>query len=172
MDAPARLEKFERMKKKCIASGLVLALLLGLATPGQAEAIVKLVPGETDLTLPRTETDESSVLELQQPRRGESRRSDDSDSSSYEAPALQTRHFGAQAVLSCRLGDQPGELLLVNEGETALPPGTRVRWQLAGLGVRGFFAITGTLDSGETLRAADVVEAEVPAGRGCTARVI
>lgn len=101
------------------------------------------------------------------------------DGSTYSAaepgpaePPLQTRHFGAQASLECRLDDQPGGLVLVNRGLEALPPGTRIKWQFPDARMRGFFALIGPLDPGETLVADDVVD-DAPDARGaCVARVI
>lgn len=173
MDASHWLEQYFAMQIKSIASAVVLALTLGAAGPGLAAGIVKLVPGETNLAQPAPEDGTRAFFteEAAAPRRAAASQQQD-HSDSYEAPGLQTRHFGAQAALSCRQGETPGDLILVNEGKLALPAGTRIRWQIAGLGVRGFFAITGPLESGETLRAPGVVETDIPADRGCTARVI
>lgn len=101
--------------------------------------------------------------------------SDGSDHSPNEVdvqPTLQTRHFGGQIELICTVATTPGSLKVVNQGIEPLPPGTRIKWQVKNPPLRGFFALIGQLDAGETLIADGIVDGNVPAGADCLARVI
>ena len=87
-------------------------------------------------------------------------------------PTLQTRHFGGRVELICTVATTPGSLKVVNQGIEPLPPGTRIKWQVKNPPLRGFFALIGQLDAGETLIADGIVDGDVPAGADCMARVI
>ena len=87
-------------------------------------------------------------------------------------PTLQTRHFGGRVELICTVATTPGSLKVVNQGIEPLPPGARIKWQVKNPPLRGFFALIGQLDAGETLIADGIVDGDVPAGADCMARVI
>ena len=103
-----------------------------------------------------------------------SRSSDDGDSDSdyVPEPPLQTRHFGLNVQLSCAVSGTPNAIVVVNHSAEALPPGTRIKWQLKQEGKRGFFAILSPLAGGETLVADNVLDGQASETADCVARVI
>lgn len=96
----------------------------------------------------------------------------DSSSSYVEEPTLQTRHFGYNIELSCTVSGQPNTIVVINRSAEALPPGTRIKWQLKGEGKRGFFALLRPLAGGDTLVAENVIEGGADQAAACVARVI
>ncbi len=91
--------------------------------------------------------------------------------SDYEPP-LQTRHFGLNVQLSCTVSGTPNAIVVVNHSAEALPPGTRIKWQLKSEGKRGFFALLRPLAGGETLVADNVLDSAASEAADCVARVI
>lgn len=91
--------------------------------------------------------------------------------SDYEPP-LQTRHFGLNVQLSCTVSGPPNAIVVVNHSAEALPPGTRIKWQLKGEGKRGFFALLRPLPGGDTLVAENVLDGAISQAADCVARVI
>jgi hypothetical protein len=149
---------------------LVLALLAGLcaASPVLAMNVVDLTPPTSGHDPDRFSPKDSDPTPESAPI--ESASGDDSTSEDYEAPTLQTRHFGLQLQLSCRVSGD-GELELVNESTEPLPPGTRIKWQFRQDRVTGFFAITGPLGVGRRMVASGILGDRTPGGQ-CSARVI
>lgn len=163
------------MARTIAAIGIVLLWLAGASVAAAAE-VQRLTPhDETRVDTPQIALRPPAELRPDTP----SAPSPDNNGSTYSAaetdvaqPPLQTRHFGAQAVLECRLDAQPGGLVVVNRSLEALPPGTRIKWQFPDARMRGFFALIGPLEPGETLVADNVVD-DAPDARGaCVARVI
>jgi hypothetical protein len=148
---------------------LALALLATLwaAGPALAMDVVDLTPPLTGddgtRTTPRDDPDPPLVPE--NPIHAASSTDD------YEAPTLQTRHFGLQIELTCRAASTAGGLELVNKSGEPLPPGTRIKWQFRQDRLSGFFAITGPLGAGRRMVADDILGDRAPGGE-CTARVI
>ncbi len=104
---------------------------------------------------------------------GPSRSSDGDGDSDYVAePTLQTRHFGYNVELSCAVSGTPNAIVVVNHSAEALPPGTRIKWQLKSEGKRGFFALLRPLAGGETLVADNVLDSAANQAADCVARVI
>lgn len=89
-----------------------------------------------------------------------------------QPPEFQTRHFGAQITLSCQAGDAPGSIIVVNQSDEPLPPGTRIKWQFRQTKAKGYFALLGNLRPGGTLVADDVMRNGQVAGGDCMARVL
>jgi hypothetical protein len=98
--------------------------------------------------------------------------SSSSSSDPYVQPGLQTRHFGAQASLTCKVASSSHDLVVINNSPEPLPPGTRIKWQLTQENKRGYFAITGELGGGKTLVADGVLDGKATQGEACVARVI
>ncbi len=147
---------------------LALLAALSAALPVRAMDVVDLTPPGSDDDGTRsypTEPDRTPKLPSEE-------KSTDSGSAGedYEPPTLQTRHFGFQVQLSCRISGG-GELELVNESGEPLPPGTRIKWQFRQDRVAGFFAITGPLGAGRRIVANGILGDRAPGGQ-CTARVI
>ena len=104
---------------------------------------------------------------------GPSRSSEGSGDSDYvPEPTLQTRHFGLNVQLSCTVGGTPNAIVVVNHSAEALPPGTRIKWQLKSEGKRGFFALLRPLPGGDTLVADNVLDGATSQAADCVARVI
>jgi len=87
-------------------------------------------------------------------------------------PTLQTRHFGLNVELSCAVSGQPNAIVVVNRSAEALPPGTRIKWQLKSEGKRGYFALLSPLAGGDTLVADNVLDGDADKSAACVARVI
>lgn len=94
------------------------------------------------------------------------------DSDYVPEPPLQTRHFGLNVQLSCAVSGTPNAIVVVNHSAEALPPGTRIKWQLKSEGKRGFFALLSPLAGGETLVADNVLDGTANQAADCVARVI
>lgn len=154
------------MAHRSLTALCLLAALLA-AGPVLADSVVDLTPPLTGddgtRTTPRDEPDPTPPSETSPPT---ARSSDD-----YEAPTLQTRHFGFQIELSCRAASTAGGLELLNKSGEPLPPGTRIKWQFRQDRLSGFFAITGPLGAGRRMVADNILGDRVPGGE-CTARVI
>ena len=84
--------------------------------------------------------------------------------------SLQTRMFGTQALVRCKIED--GDLLFANVGTDAIEAGTTIRWQVKGSGQRGYFDLGQPLDAGNSLRARNALGDAVADGAGCTARAV
>ena len=146
----------------------LMTLLFIIPVPVSAGAVINLLPagGGVDETRP---TDPGIVGPLS----GGSRDSSTYEPAEFDAPpSLQTRHFGGRADLSCRVAGTPGALVLTNGGSDPLPSGTRIKWQLKGVGLFGFFALVNDLDGGESLLADNVVNGTPDRSAACLARVI
>lgn len=154
---------------------LLVLFALGVA-PAHADTVVDLTPPLTGDTSIRPGPDETRTTGSEEttpvPEMKAKRESGGSGSSeTYEPPTLQTRHFGFQVELSCKVSGQPGSLELVNLSSEPLPPGTRVKWQFRKDRLAGFFAITGPWGAGRRLVAEGILGDSEPKG-DCIARVI
>jgi hypothetical protein len=171
-----------------LAAGVALAALALLPSPVFAEEVIDLTPPTLAPEAPKGEVpkaeepkaDDSSQTRIAEPPRDQpaspplmTNSSDSSSSHEVDSqPMLQTRHFGAQIELECAVARTPSDLLLVNRGFDPLPPGTRIKWQLKGAGLVGYFAIIGELEPGQTLVADNVVNGAADRNSACVARAI
>lgn len=168
-----------------LAGAVLLTLLLA---PGvsYADRVIDITPGGSASLLPpgggSDGGDRSAAVEIlpgSTPRpdtpitgggRGDSERE-----GGYQVdvqPTLQTRHFGGQVNLTCRVASSSRDLVVINHGLEPLPPGTRIKWQLKDEGKRGYFAIINELGGGESLVADDVLDGRAQQDEACIARVI
>ena len=146
-------------------AGLLLATLW--LVPALAAEVELLHPGD-GLKPPIDKTGPADVSSKPSPSRAGG-----SSSSDYpEEPALQSRHFGQQAALSCAVASKPNAIEVINTSSEDLPPGTRIKWQLKGEGQVGFFALLRPLSGGETLVADNVLQATPSPSAPCVARVL
>ena len=156
------------MKRLRIAAVAAMLALIAVPAVAMADEVLPLLPHTgNEVNPPKlSKTDLAPA---------EPRGSDGSDHSPSEVdvqPTLQTRHFGGQVELICTVATTPGSLKVINQGNEPLPPGTRIKWQVKNPPLRGFFALIGQLDAGDTLIADGIVDGDVPAGADCLARVI
>ena len=163
----------------------VLSMVLVWATvhAAHAEAVRDLTPPVTDLlpqdprdagVKPDTDTTGTEPAKTEDNGRtgGSGHSSSSSDDDVTQPPEFQTRHFGAQIALACRLGDAPGSIVLVNQSEEMLPSGTRIKWQFRQTRAKGYFALIGSLRPGGTLVADDVLRQGQSAAGDCVARIL
>ena len=156
------------MKRLRIAAVAAMLALIAVPAVVMADEVLPLLPHTgNEVNPPKlSKTDQAPA---------EPRGSDGSDHSPSEVdvqPTLQTRHFGGQVELICTVATTPGSLKVINQGNEPLPPGTRIKWQVKNPPLRGFFALIGQLDAGDTLIADGIVDGDVPVGADCLARVI
>lgn len=154
-------------------AGALLATLMLLPLAGAAFAgeVLPLIPG--DGLPPIDGTGPAEGTELAPPASSPGGDGADDSSSNYvEEPILQTRHFGLNVELSCAVSGTPNAIVVVNHSAEALPPGTRIKWQLKKEGKRGFFALLNPLAGGETLVADNVIDGGANEATDCVARVI
>jgi hypothetical protein len=72
-------------------------------------------------------------------------------------------------LLSCSAGGD--DLRVANAGNIDLPAGTRLAWKVKATGDKGVARLTSGLEAGESIRIADVLDANVAKGTGCSAKV-
>lgn len=159
--------------------GALLIVAAFAIAPAQAEPVQLLTPHDDTRT---DDTGPTSLLpnapdtpDVRPPDRNSGRTSSTTTYNPAELdqqPAMQTRHFTAQATLECGVSDHPGSLVVVNRSLEELPPGTRIKWQFPEARMRGFFALVGPLSAGATLVADGVIGADQKARGSCVARVI
>ncbi len=150
----------------------LLAALLLVSGPAVADQVINLLPPGGFTVGVDTHPVETGLVN-QRSGGGEHHDSDSHDPPAFDTqPSLQTRHFGRQASLSCQVAGTPGALVLINGGDDPLPSGTRIKWQLKGAGLFGFFALVNELGGGESLVADDVIAGSPDRSTECLARVI
>ncbi|WP_417310790.1 hypothetical protein [Devosia sp.] len=143
------------------ASLAVLTAVLGLASAAPSQGQVNLQLVSPDGAGPRI-TDRVSA-----PKRSQSsKRSRDND----DGPGIQTRYFGTRYDLTCTPAGSAGDLVITNDGLDTVPSGTRIRWQVADTGQRGYFALIGDLKPMESLLADDILSEPVDGSESCSAR--
>lgn len=171
---------FETVSKSSLMRAALVVLAMLVASPGYADAVRDLTPlnpglsGDTptDVSVDTGLTGDDTPptgRDTPSPRTSHSSSSDDDV---IQPPEFQTRHFGAQIVLSCSAGDAPGSLIVVNQSDEPLPPGTRIKWQFRQTKAKGYFALLGNLRPGGTLVADDVMRNGQVASGDCMARVL
>ena len=152
----------------------LLAALLLVSGPAMADQVINLLPpggGGVGVDVETRPVENGLVHPLS--GGGNQHSSDSHDPPAFDPqPSLQTRHFGRQASLSCQVAGTPGALVLINAGDDPLPSGTRIKWQLKGAGLFGYFALVNELGGGESLVADDVIAGSPDRGTECLARVI
>ncbi len=154
---------------KLILAALAATTML-MASAVHAETVIDLTPpGDIQMTGPAA-TEETALAGNDGD--GTTRSSVGDSYVPDMQPTLQTRHFGTQSNLVCSVAEQPDSLKVINEGLEPLPPGTRVKWQVKGSSLRGFFALITELQIGETLVAEGIVGEGATGGADCLARVI
>lgn len=161
-------------------AGVLLATLMLSPLAGAAYAgdVLPLDPGgglpPIDGTGPADETGPADGLIPPGPIDTNSNGDGDSnrDADYVPGPTLQTRHFGLNVELSCAVSGTPNAIVVVNHSTEALPPGTRIKWQLKSEGKRGFFALLSPLAGGDTLVADNVLDSATSEAADCVARVI
>jgi len=174
---PASLSQENSMTRIRPIAGAVLATLMTFPSLALAAPVLDLTPPDGGLTDTKP-VDAEFVGQLSGGSGSDGGGDgDSSDSSGWPAqvdtqPTLQTRHFGAQAQLDCKVAGTPNDLVVINASAEPLPSGTRIKWQLKGAGKSGFFALLTELPSGESLIADDVVAGDADTGANCVARVI
>jgi hypothetical protein len=72
-------------------------------------------------------------------------------------------------LLSCKLGDT--DLLVANAGTIDIPAGTKLKWSVAEYGEKGYAQLKRSLDVGQTVRVADVLDGRAAEGTHCAADV-
>lgn len=72
-------------------------------------------------------------------------------------------------LLTCSAGGD--DVRIANAGNIDLPAGTRLSWKVKASGDKGLVRLTGSLEAGETVRLADVLDGSVAKGTGCSAKV-
>ena len=159
-------------------AGALLAILMLSPLAGAAYAgdVLPLDPGgglpPIDGTGPAAGTGPVDGLTPPGPIPSTSDSGGDGDSDYVPEPPLQTRHFGLNVQLSCAVSGTPNAIVVVNHSAEALPPGTRIKWQLKTEGKRGFFALLRPLPGGDTLVADNVLDGQTGETTDCVARVI
>ena len=157
------------MKRRLIHAALAV-VLFALASPVTADQVVELLPGGRASLSPVTDTGRTGTgaAEKHFDHTGESSHSPDGDL------GLQARQFAAGADLTCAVPKTgaPRDLNVTNRANYALPAGTRIKWQVAGTGLSGFFALINDLPAGKQLIAEGILPAGAAPGSACTARVI
>ena len=138
---------------------LAAAVGLGSAVPSHGQSSMQLA--NPDSAGPRI-TDR--VLAPKQSKSRARSRGDD------EGPGIQTRYFGMQYDLTCSPAGSAGDLVITNSGLDTVPSGTRIRWQVADTGQRGYFALIGELKPRESLVADDIVTEPLGEADSCSAR--
>ena len=72
-------------------------------------------------------------------------------------------------LLSCKLGDD--DLLVANAGSVDLPAGTKLKWSVESYDVKGYAQLKSSLEVGQTVRVADVIDGPSVDGTRCAAKV-
>jgi len=72
-------------------------------------------------------------------------------------------------LLTCSAGGD--DVLVANAGDIDLPAGTKLSWKVKASGDKGLARLTSSLEAGETVRLADVLDDDVGKGTGCSAKV-